>query len=79
MTRAASDYVDQDDVLAAITRHGRGDWGDVDDDLWATNDFAVHWRGRLRSEYLTPGGDRFLVVSDLTRSVTYIASPEDYS
>ena len=78
VTEAAERYVTQEDVLTAITRHSRGDWGEVDDETWTTNDFAIFWKGRLRSEYSTAGGQRFVVMSDLTRSVTYVASPSDY-
>lgn len=78
VTEAADRYVTQEDVLAAITRHGRGDWGDVDDETWTSNDFAIFWKGRLRSEFSTANGERFLVMADLTRSITRVASPDDY-
>jgi hypothetical protein len=44
------------DVLTALGRHLRGDWGDVDDEDWEVNERALKEGTRLPSLLRSAGG-----------------------
>lgn len=67
-----------DDILKAITRHARGDWGEVDDADWKENDFSVKNGYRILSAYATEAGTRFWVITEADRSATTVLLPEEY-
>jgi hypothetical protein len=66
------------DVLAALGRHVRGDWGDVDDEDWQANERALTEGTRLLSVYRSGGGVKFWVITEWDRSVTTVLLPSDY-
>ena len=66
------------DVLTALTRHSRGDWGDVDDEDWEANERALKEGTRLLSAYHTAEGVKFWVITEWDRHVTTVLLPEDY-
>lgn len=57
-------------VLAALARHVRGDWGDVDDEDWEANERALVEGTRLLSVYRSAGGVKFWVITERDHSVT---------
>jgi len=78
ITSNAATCLPQDEVLVALARHAHGDWGDVDETDWATNDQAVLEGSRVLSAYHTSGGTRFWIISEWDRSATTVLLPEDY-
>lgn len=78
LTDSARASVTEADVLAALTRQGRGDWGEVSREEWESNDANLSFRGRIRSVYRTAAGGAFWVVTDLARCATMVGLPEDW-
>ncbi|MGE4180353.1 MAG: plasmid related protein [Limisphaerales bacterium] len=66
------------EVLAALGRHARGDWGTVGEEDWASNDRALVEEARLLSAYCSEGGIRFWIITEWDRSLTTVLLPEDY-
>ncbi len=78
ITRGALAELPQADVLKALGRHARGDWGDVcGDDKQANND-ALTSGARLLSAYHTTGGVKFWIITEADRSATTVLLPEEY-
>ena len=88
MTRGVNDLVADDEAFAkfvteSLTRHIKGDWGDVDDEDKLTNDTALKQGLRLLSAY---NDDRFpkhgistiWIITEADRSATTILFPEEY-
>ena len=61
-----------------LSRHARGDWGDVDAQDWQTNDAAVKDGDRLLSAYTTLKGERIWIITEADRSSTCILLPSEY-
>lgn len=66
------------EVMLAVSRHVRGDWGEVCDEDKAENDFAVDKYLRILSAYTAENGTRFLVITEADRSVTTVLLPDEY-
>ena len=64
-------------LLMYVERHLRGDWGDLDDEDKAENDFSVKNGFRILSAYNTPS-DKMWVITEADRSVTTFLLPEEY-
>jgi hypothetical protein len=67
-----------DEVLLAVARHARGDWGEVPPEDQVANERALARRCRLLSAYRARDGTRFWIITEADRSVTTILLPEDY-
>ena len=78
MTRGARSSVPVMDMLGAMGRHLRGDWGDVDAEDRATNDRALEGGGRLLSAYHTKSRVKFWIITEADRSATTVLLPEEY-
>ncbi len=78
ITRGALATLASDDVLAGITRHACGDWGEIESEDRDANDRALLRGGRLFSAYRAHRGDRFWVITEADRSVTTVLLPEEY-
>ena len=62
-----------------LARHATGDWGELDDEDQATNDWAVVFGGeRLLSEYRLVDRTRIWVITEADRSTTTVLLPEEY-
>lgn len=59
-------------ILEAIERHVRGDWGIVDDGLKCRNDKAVQQPGKLVSIFDSSEGVRFAIVTEADRTKTML-------
>jgi hypothetical protein len=70
--------VPADDILFALTRHARGDWGDLDLHDREANDEALRTGERLLSAYVAPNGARFWIITEADRSSTCTLLPEEY-
>jgi len=66
------------DVVLALQRHQRGDWGDVGNHDRQLNEDGLSNGGRLFSVYHTIGGLKFWIITEWNRSVTTVLLPEDY-
>jgi hypothetical protein len=63
--------------LALLSRHQRGDWGDLDDEDKQRNDDALKIGSRIFSAYKLPAA-KFWVITEADRSATTILLPEEY-
>jgi hypothetical protein len=78
ITRAALAVLPQLDVLEALGRHSRGDWGDIDPEDRGVNEEALRDGDRLLSVYTSTDGRKFWIITEADRSVTTVLLPEDY-
>jgi hypothetical protein len=61
-----------------LDRHVNGDWGELDDEDKAENEFSVAHGFRILSAYTTSAGDTIWVITEADRSVTTLLLPEEY-
>ena len=78
ITARARSVLSNDDVLFALGRHVRGDWGELDPDDKAANDRALAMDGRLLSAYRAGSGRRFWVITEWDRAPPTLLLPEDF-
>lgn len=64
--------------LALLTRHVGGDWGDLDEEDKAENEFSVENNLRLLSAYTLPSGVKIWLITEADRSVTTFLLPSEY-
>jgi hypothetical protein len=81
--RAKELFVDNHKELAlCIARHISGDWGEVDNEDWDTNDAAAESGMRVLSAYTVHGSPqgptKIWIITEGNRSYTTILLPEDY-
>ena len=77
-TSNALTKITHEDILPALGRHVRGDWGDLDPEDWQANESALARGGRLFSAYHSADGVKFYIITEWDRSVTTVLLPEDY-
>jgi len=77
-TPGALDALAGDDVILALRRHQRGDWGDLDRDDRRENDVSLEKGFRLLSAYHDRAGIKFWIITEHDRSVTTILLPHEY-
>lgn len=70
--------VPPDELLAALDRHARGDWGDIDDDDREQNERGLVAGCRVLSVYKTTAGVVFWVITEADRASTTALMPEEY-
>jgi hypothetical protein len=83
MTRGVSDRVADDVEFAefvsrSLTRHLKGDWGDMCPEDKAANNQALIHGGRLFSAYEKDSLPRIWIISEADRRATTILFPEEY-
>jgi hypothetical protein len=61
-----------------VSRHQKGDWGDVCAEDKAENELSLKHGFRLLSAYTLPGGCKIWVITEADRSATTILLPEEY-
>lgn len=64
--------------LEFLSRHLRGDWGDVCHEDKAENELSLKHAFRLLSSYPVTGADKIWVITEADRSVTTLLLPEGY-
>ena len=64
--------------LEFISRHVRGDWGELDADDRKENELSLKRGFRLLSSYRTGAGDRLWLITESNRSVTTLLLPDEY-
>ncbi len=77
-TPGALEAIPPAEVLAAIGRHIRGDWGDVCPEDAAENELALDKYLRLFSVYHSGNGTKFWVITEADRSLTTVLLPDEY-
>ena len=78
ITPNALNKVPHHEVMAAVRRHSRGDWGELDNHDREENELSLKQGFRLLSAYRTSTGIKFWVITEADRSLTTIMLPEDY-
>lgn len=61
-----------------LSRHVKGDWGDLSDDDCEANEVALADGDRLLSAYHTKNGTKIWVITEADRSATTILLPDEY-
>jgi hypothetical protein len=61
-----------------LTRHVRGDWGDLVEEDQEQNNYSVKNELRILSAYRLNTGERIWVITEWDRSVTTVLLPEEY-
>jgi hypothetical protein len=77
ITANAQATLDPADVQQGLSRHARGDWGDIPPEDAKQNEFGLKHGNRLFSAY-GKGETRFWIITERDRSVTTVLRPEDY-
>lgn len=77
-TPNALSVIPNDEIVSALGRHSRGDWGTLDAGDLKANDQALLYGGRLFSAYHTSQNIKFWIITEHDRSVTTVLLPEDY-
>ena len=78
VTRSAASRLHQKDAMKCLERHMIGDYGDIDDVDWKTNDAARAYDFPVVSSYLDRRMNRFLIITEPDRAATTIMLPEEY-
>jgi hypothetical protein len=77
-TLGVLEVVTHDEIMSALSRHLRGDWGDLDADDKQANDVALNEDSRLLSAYHTADGTKFWIITEADRSATTVLLPSEY-
>ena len=64
--------------LGLLRRHQTGDWGDLDEEDKAENEFSLTHDLRLLSAYTLPTQVKIWVITEADRSVTTLLLPAEY-
>lgn len=77
-TPRALQALDDEEMTYAISRHNRGDWGEVGQDDWQENETSLREGFRLLSVYRSTSGVTFWVITEADRSATTVLLPNEY-
>jgi len=78
VTRKAAGQLNKSDAINCLERHMIGDYGDVDEIDWKTNDAAWEYGFPVVSCYSDRKKKRFLIITEANRSTTTILLPDEY-
>ncbi|MFC1989797.1 hypothetical protein ACFLVW_04480 [Chloroflexota bacterium] len=83
MTRGVNDLVAEDEtfakfVMSSLTRHRRGDWGNLTDEDIQENELSLKEGYRLLSAYEAEGLPKIWIITEADRSATTILFPDEY-
>jgi len=83
MTRGVNDLVAENEafakfVMSSISRHRKGDWGDLGDEDKKENELSLKAGYRLLSAYETEGLPKIWIITEADRSATTILFPDEY-
>ncbi len=67
-----------EDVYQALSRHARGDWGEVSPENVASNEKAIKGGSRLLSAFCDRNNFRFWIITEADRRTTTVLLPSDY-
>lgn len=77
ITPGARAALSDETILLSISRHLRGDWGELCEEDWQNNKKALQNSGQLFSVYIA-GNTRFWIITEADRSATTILLPDEY-
>lgn len=77
-TPGVMEEIGENDRISALTRHQGGDWGDVCEEDWESNNEALESGDRLLSVFTSAGGVKFWIITEHDRSVTTFLLPDEY-
>lgn len=77
-TKNAFDKLNPEDVVSALSRHRRGNWGELNDKDKEMNQQALENGNRIFSTYRDRKGTKFWIITEADRSVTTVLFPEEY-
>jgi len=83
MTRGVNDLVAENEdfakfAMSSLTRHRRGDWGNLSDEDKRENELSLKEGFRLLSAYEAEGLPNIWIITEGDRSATTILFPEEY-
>ena len=78
ITPGALNSLPPDEVVVALARHARGDWGDLTEEDLKANDGALVHGARILSAYHARNSVKFWIITEWDRSATTILLPEEY-
>jgi len=78
MTPMAAGCLNQDDAMDCLERHMIGDYGEVDDVDWKTNDEAWMFGFPVVSLFIDRQKTPFFIITEADRSATTILLTEEY-
>ena len=61
-----------------LTKHARGEWGELDAHDTAANKAALRDGSRILSSYTTRCGDVIWIITEADRSSTCLLTPDEY-
>ncbi len=70
--------VNRTEIILAIMRHRRGDFGDLTEEDRKSNEYAVLHEERILSAYKSSQGVKFWIITEGDRSATTALLPEEY-
>lgn len=76
-TANALSILSPEEISQGLSRHAKGDWGNVCQDSVLQNNEALQSGSRLLSSY-GEGRHRFWIITEADRSVTTVLMPADY-
>jgi hypothetical protein len=65
------------EMAAALSRHARGDWGELDPEAELQNKRSFENGGILHSSYTTKSGTKFSIITAPTRYETLVTLPQE--
>ena len=65
-------------AMESLSRHVRGDWGELPEEDEAANQFSLEKGFRLLSSYRTTANDKIWVITEADRSHTTLLLPDEY-
>lgn len=77
-TAGAYEALALQEIIPALLRHMRGDWGDLETEDKEANDQALIDGSRLLSAYHSAKGIKFWIITEWDRSVTTVLLPSEY-
>jgi len=78
ITPGAQQALTHEEIMGALGRHCRGDWGDVSAEDQAENDLSVKEGFRILSAYRSRTGHKFWIITEADRSATTVLLPDEY-
>ncbi|HKW35235.1 MAG TPA: hypothetical protein VJN92_19645 [Candidatus Acidoferrum sp.] len=65
-------------AMEFLSRHVRGDWGELPEEDKTENQLSLQKGFRLLSSYRTSAGDKIWVITEADRSHTTLLLPDEY-
>ena len=77
-TPGVLDAVPRGELLSAVGRHLKGDWGEVPDGDARENELALRCGFRIVSAYRRANGTEFFIITEADRSYTTVLLKNEY-